>query len=173
MTPKASGASCVRRMVSGGSRTKLRAATETVQRLQGAAENPCMSTKPRRVVPGVTYLVTRRCSERRFFLHPDPQVTWNFEYLLGVLAAKYGVEVHAYVVMSNHYHLVVTDVQGVMPDFQRELNSLLARSVNAFRGRREPPLGRDLVMCGDPVHGVPLGRDLGGSLISLQHPLRS
>jgi putative transposase len=96
-----------------------------------------MSTKPRRVVPGVTYMVTRRCSERRFFLHPDPQVTWNFEYLLGVLAAKYGIEVHAYVVMSNHYHLVVTDVQGVMPDFQRELNSLLARSVNALRGRRE------------------------------------
>jgi putative transposase len=82
-------------------------------------------------------MVTRRCSERRFFLHPDQQVTWNFEYLLGVLAAKYGVEAHAYVVMSNHYHLVVTDVQGVMPDFQRELNSLLARSVNTFRGRRE------------------------------------
>ena len=28
----------------------------------------------RRVLPGTTYLVTRRCSERRFFLRPDALV---------------------------------------------------------------------------------------------------
>ena len=94
-------------------------------------------TKPRCVLPGVMYLVTRRCSERRFFLRPDPEVTQVFEYLLALLARKYGIAIHAYVVMSNHYHLVITDVDGRLPDFERELNSLLARSINAFRGRWE------------------------------------
>jgi putative transposase len=94
-------------------------------------------TKPRRVLPGVVYLITRRCSERRFFLRPDPIVAWVFEYLLGLLAKQYGIAIHAYVVMSNHYHLVVTDTEGRLPDFQRDLNSLLARSINAFRGRRD------------------------------------
>ena len=94
-------------------------------------------TRPRRVVPGVCYLITRRCSERRFFLRPDPKVQQIFEYLLGFLAKAYGVEIHAFVVMSNHYHLVITDTKGYLPDFMRDLNSLLARSINAFRGRWE------------------------------------
>ena len=94
-------------------------------------------TKPRCVLPGVTKLVTRRCSERRFFLRPDPQVRMIFEYLLAHFAEVHGIQVHAYVVMSNHYHLVVTDTLGKLPDFQRDLNSLLARSINAFRGRWE------------------------------------
>ena len=95
------------------------------------------------MLPGITYLVTRRCSERRFFLRPDPEVTGTFEYLLGLLSGKHGIEIHAYVVMSNHYHLVLTDVRGRLPEFQRELNSLLARSINAFRDRWESLWNRD------------------------------
>ena len=94
-------------------------------------------TKPRCILPGVVYLLTRRCSERRFFLLPDPVVRQVFEYLLGLLATQYGIAIHAYVVMSNHYHLVVTDTEGRMPDFQRDLNSLLARAINRHRGRWE------------------------------------
>ena len=54
-------------------------------------------------------MITRRCSERRFFLLPEPVVTRIFEYLLGHLSELYEIEIHAYVAMSNHYHLVVTD----------------------------------------------------------------
>lgn len=71
------------------------------------------------------------------FLRPDALVTQTFEYLLGLLAQEYGIEVHAYVAMSNHYHLVITDVEGRLPDFQRDLNSMLARSVNHYYGRWE------------------------------------
>lgn len=91
-------------------------------------------TRPRRVVPGVCYLITRRCSERRFFLRPNPRIKQIFEYVLGCLSKAYGVEIHAFVVMSNHYHLVITDTKGNLPDFMRDLNSLLARSISAFRG---------------------------------------
>jgi REP element-mobilizing transposase RayT len=82
-------------------------------------------------------LLTRRCSERRFFLLPEPTVTLIFEYLLGLLSKQYGIGVHAYVVMSNHYHLVITDTEGRLPDFQRDLNSLLARAINRRWGRWE------------------------------------
>jgi putative transposase len=89
------------------------------------------------VIPGTIYLLTRRCSERRFFLLPEAEVTQIFSYLLGLLAKKYGIEVHAFVAMSNHYHLVATDTKGQMPRFQRELNSMLARAVNFHWDRSE------------------------------------
>lgn len=94
-------------------------------------------TKPRCVLPATTYHLTRRCSEQRYFLLPEPAVTWVFEYLLGMLSKQYGILIHAYVVMSNHYHLVVTDTEGRLPDFQRDLNSLLARAINSHWGRWE------------------------------------
>jgi len=103
----------------------------------GDAGREAEVTKPRRVIPGVCYLITRRCSERRFFLRPDAEVTAIFEYLLAVLAKRYGIEVHAFVVMSNHYHLVITDTKGRLPDFQRDLNSDLARAINFHWNRWE------------------------------------
>ena len=94
-------------------------------------------TLPRRVLPERTYLITRRCSERRFFLRPDPVVTGIFEYLLALACARHGIRLHAFVCMSNHYHLVITDVEGRLPAFAQYFNSLLARSVNRARGRWE------------------------------------
>lgn len=92
-------------------------------------------SRPRRVLPGPTYLVTRRCSEQRFFLRPDPVVRQIFEYVLGLACTLYQMQLHAYVAMSNHYHLVVTDPHGNISDFEQYLNSLIARALNEFRGR--------------------------------------
>jgi putative transposase len=82
-------------------------------------------------------MFTRRCSERRFFLRPDPLVTNAFWYCLGWAADKHGMLLHAAVAMSNHVHVVATDPRGVYPDFLRDFNGLLARVVNAARGRWE------------------------------------
>lgn len=38
--------------------------------------------------------------------------------------------------MSNHYHLVLTDTEGELPDFMRDLNSLVSKALNAIRGIR-------------------------------------
>ena len=100
-------------------------------------------TLPRCILSDRTYLVTRRCSERRYFLRPDPKITRIFEYLLGVACERYGILLHGYVCMSNHYHLVVTDAAGVLPDFLQYFNSLLARAVNCARGRWETFWGGD------------------------------
>lgn len=92
-------------------------------------------TAPRQVLPGTTYLVTRRCSERRFFLRPSERVNAIFLYVLAVAAQRYGIDVHAFCVLSNHYHLLVTDPEARLPAFVQYLDSLVARAVNASLGR--------------------------------------
>lgn len=88
---------------------------------------------PRCVLPNTTYLLTRRCIGRRFLLRPDGAVNNIFAYCLARAAEKYGVELHAACVMSNHYHLVLTDVRGVLPDFTAWLNRQLAMCIKRLR----------------------------------------
>jgi len=88
---------------------------------------------PRRVLPNQTYLVTRRCLGRHFLLRPDDALNNAFLYCLARAANKYGVAVHALCAMSNHYHLVLTDPQGVLPDFMAWFNRHLAMCVKRLR----------------------------------------
>jgi REP element-mobilizing transposase RayT len=81
--------------------------------------------------------VTRRCSERRFFLRPSRLTNDVFLYVLAAAAQRYGVLVHAFCVLSNHAHLVVTDRNGCLPAFMQYLDSLVARAINASLGRFE------------------------------------
>ena len=94
-------------------------------------------TQPRRVLPGETVLAQRRCSERRFFLRPDPLTTQIFLYVLALAQQRFGIAIHEFVAMSNHYHLVFTDVCGNRPRFFQLLDSLIARATNAAYGRWE------------------------------------
>lgn len=94
-------------------------------------------TAPRYIVPGQTYLITRRCSERRFFLRPDPTTTALFLYALAEAAQRYGVRVIAWLSMSNHYHAVVEDPDGVLPAFLCHFHKMAARSLNSRWGRWE------------------------------------
>jgi hypothetical protein len=82
-------------------------------------------------------MFSRRCSERRFFLRPDRETTNAYWYCLGWAAQKHSQTLHAAVAMSNHNHVASTDPRGVYPDFLRDFHALLARVVNAWRGRWE------------------------------------
>ena len=113
-------------------------------------------TAPRQVLPGTTYLVSRRCLERRFFLRPSAEINATIGYILAVAAARYGVQLHAYCVLSNHLHLVLTDPDAKLPAFERDLDSLVARATNAMLGRWEyfwDPAGYSAVALEDP-HAV-------------------
>ncbi len=94
-------------------------------------------TAPRRVLPGTLYLLSRRCLERRFFLRPSKAVNAIFQYVLAAAAHRYGIVVHAYCVLSNHFHCVLSDPTGTLPAFEQYLDSLVARSINALHGRWE------------------------------------
>ncbi len=50
---------------------------------------------------------------------------------------KTGVQIHAVCVMSNHVHIVITDVEGRLPEFMRELNRPTAKALNASQGQCE------------------------------------
>ncbi|MGE0707763.1 MAG: transposase [Planctomycetota bacterium] len=72
---------------------------------------------PRRVVESATYLITRRCTDRRFYLLPHREVLELLWYCVAYPAMLYGVEVHALVFMSNHVHLVISDPERNLPEF--------------------------------------------------------
>jgi REP element-mobilizing transposase RayT len=94
-------------------------------------------TAPRQILAGTTYLVTRRCAQRQLLLRPSALVNGIFLYVLAVAARRFGVRVHAYCVLSNHFHAVVTDPDARLPAFEQYLDSLVARAINASLGRWE------------------------------------
>jgi putative transposase len=60
-----------------------------------------------------------------------------FLYVLALAAQRYGVQIHAACVLSNHYHLLLTDPAACLPAFMQYLDSLVARATNACLGRWE------------------------------------
>jgi REP element-mobilizing transposase RayT len=94
-------------------------------------------TAPRQVLPGTTYLVTRRCAQREFLLKPSALTTAVFKFVLAVAAKRHGIVLHAACVMSDHYHLVLTDPRADLPRFNQLLDGVVARALNASYGRSE------------------------------------
>ena len=94
-------------------------------------------TLPRQVIPGADYMITRRCSERRFFLRPDEETTNAFIYCLALAAMRAEVDVLFLLGMSNHYHAGIHDTHGNFPIFSEHFHALLARCLNAHLGRFE------------------------------------
>lgn len=94
-------------------------------------------TSARQVVPGRTYLISRRCTQRQMLLRPEPTVEQIYLYCLGEAAGRFDVTVHGFIAMSNHQHLVVRDNHGNFPEFLAHFHKMVAKAVNAFRGRWE------------------------------------
>ncbi len=94
----------------------------------------------RRLVPGQIQFVTRRTSERRAFLKPDPQVNQILLYGLGVAQLRTpGLLLHAFTSEITHHHSALTDSPGVsqLSTFFGELHGMTARALNAHFGRGE------------------------------------
>ena len=78
-------------------------------------------------------MVTRRTLRRTHLLRPDRELNNLFLYCLAVLTRRYGIVLHAVVVMSTHEHLVLTDTRGQLPRFLQELHRLLALGIKVMR----------------------------------------
>ncbi len=92
---------------------------------------------PREVVPGATYMITRSTTQREFLLKPSALTNQIFLYCLAVAAERTGVLVHAVCVLSNHYHAIVTDPWGRLPEFYGWLHEFVGKHINASYGRWE------------------------------------
>jgi hypothetical protein len=67
-------------------------------------------------------------------LRPDGAMTQLLVYLLAVCAERTGMQVHAVCAMSTHVHLVVTDMEGKLPEFLHGFHLTVARCTMALRG---------------------------------------
>jgi hypothetical protein len=70
-------------------------------------------------------------------LTPDRTVNQVIEYALAWAAEKHGIRFHGWVGMSNHAHVVATDVRGVLPDFMRDFHRAVAMAIKEHRGVAE------------------------------------
>jgi putative transposase len=94
-------------------------------------------SRPRQVLSGAYYLITRRCTQRQFLLRPDPETNNAYLYCLIEAALRFQIDLLVMCMMSNHHHLVIRDRFGRYPEFIEHLHRMIARSQNALRGRWE------------------------------------
>lgn len=109
----------------------------------------------RPILPGRVYLITRRCTQRQFLLRPDDKTNQAFLYCLGEAARRFGIELVGWLAMSNHYHAIVHDPLGQLPEFACHFHQMLAKCLNVRWSRwenlwsTEPPTYTLLVDTGD------------------------
>jgi REP element-mobilizing transposase RayT len=101
-------------------------------------------------VPHGWYHVLNRGVERRQ-IFPRAEANLHFLNLLGCLPSRFGVRVHAYVLMGNHYHLQVETPQANLSRAMQWLNLSYAAWFNR-RQQRAGPLfqGRFNAILHDP-----------------------
>lgn len=93
-----------------------------------------MPRKPRICYPGAIYhLGTRGVDKQPIFL--DVGDRWRFLSLLDEVTARYGWRVHAYCLMTNHFHLVADTPRANVSRAMQYLNSRYVESFNAKHGR--------------------------------------
>src|SRR5579859_4369711 len=71
--------------------------------------------------PGGRYHVTARGNERKAIYRDDSDRT-HFLELLGEATERFGIRVHAYVLMDNHYHLLVETPEANLSRAMQWLN---------------------------------------------------
>ena len=72
--------------------------------------------------PGAFYHVTSRGNEQKDIFKSDIDREKFLSYLVSA-GEKYGAEIHAYCLMTNHYHLILETPLGNLSQIMRHLNS--------------------------------------------------
>lgn len=94
-------------------------------------------SKPRRILPGSAYLISRRCLERRFFLRPDEETNRGVLFCLLVAAQRFDIGIISALANINHWHGTLLDFFGRLPEFLHHFHAMLAKHQNTLRGRTE------------------------------------
>ena len=97
-----------------------------------------MARSPRHFLPGMVVEVTLRVIHGRFLLRPSDDLN---EIILGILGRAQeacGIRIHAFIFMSNHYHLILSLPDAdALAKFECYLNGNLAREVGRLHGWKE------------------------------------
>ena len=102
-----------------------------------------MARLPRLTLPGYPHHIIQRGNNRQ----PIFKTATDYQHLLQLLeenAKKFDVDIHAYVLMTNHFHLLVTPqtdtglphmMQAIGRSYVRYFNDLQARTGSLWEGR--------------------------------------
>ena len=102
-----------------------------------------MGRRLRFLPPDSLVEVTCRTLQGRLLLKPTPWIADLCRGALARAARLYPVEIHAFVFLGNHYHLLLTAPSAArLAAFMNHLNSSLAREVGRAVGWRERFWGR-------------------------------
>lgn len=83
------------------------------------------------------HFVTNRCEQEQFLLLPTKQTkALIIEWLARALTfVGGGIELHAFIFMSNHFHILLRDTGGQVARFMGYFQGNLAKAVNESLGR--------------------------------------
>jgi REP element-mobilizing transposase RayT len=81
------------------------------------------------------YHVSNRCNNREWFKLPLETVWKVTTTELYRIALMHGVEIHAFVLMSNHYHLLISTPDRDLGIVMSEFGSSVTRTFNTISGR--------------------------------------
>lgn len=85
--------------------------------------------------PFLPYHVVSRCNNREWF-HLPLDVVWRITtselYRISIL---YGAQVHAFVLMANHYHLLISTPEADLGVVMKEFNRAITQLFNLFSNR--------------------------------------
>ncbi len=79
-----------------------------------------MPRKPRIEIAGYYHIVNRGVEQRVIFKEKEDYK--KFEELLCTYAPSYGITIHNYCLMSNHYHLLIEIEKETLSKFMRQIN---------------------------------------------------
>jgi len=79
-----------------------------------------MPRRPRLEIPGFYHIINRGVEQREVF--KEPKDYQYFEELMCFYGKSFGITMHNYCLMSNHYHLLIEITQENLSKFMRQLN---------------------------------------------------
>lgn len=91
-------------------------------------------TRPLRIeFPGALYHVTAR-GDQHSAIYRDDTDRYIWLEVLGLVCARFHLVVHAYCLMTNHYHLMLETAEGNLAQGMRQLNGIYSQRINRRHG---------------------------------------
>ena len=89
-------------------------------------------------LPGTVHFVTNRTEHEMLFLLPTEKITNLIQCWFARALCLYGqgLEVYAFIFLSNHFHFLVNDTHGTLAAFMWYFQSNLAKAVNRELNRK-------------------------------------
>jgi REP element-mobilizing transposase RayT len=84
------------------------------------------------------HFVTNRCEQEQFLMLPSKRINHIIGYWFtrSLYRYGYGLEIFAFIFLSNHFHLLVRDTQGTLSQFMCYFQGNVAKAINRELGRK-------------------------------------